>query len=246
MQPQRTWMLPNMMTRTITLTNDVISEWRPIEKLKEQPVEMDEEESKDEGGVPNTRIDFLCENVDDTNCQAIVVMFLQIPFEGTEFAAPDIRALQATENDSLITRDLLSAYSRLQEGNCQHTPAFLGTLEEKQDPYSWVPGGYTFFLGFTKVPGVPLGTKCMGEGVFYNLHPKKKEAVREAFKVAYIAMTSCGVREWLDRCLNHLVWDESVGKVYFVGDFGPTDEEWEWNPAWWRRWNLNEGESVGM
>ncbi|PYI10688.1 hypothetical protein BO78DRAFT_305021 [Aspergillus sclerotiicarbonarius CBS 121057] len=230
-----------MMARTITLTSDATTQWQPILVVTESPVELDEEDAKRYHKVPNSRIDFLCVDVADPTRQALIAMFVQIPFQGTEFTPPAVRAQQASETVSKRAMTLLSAYCRLQAGKCKHTPAFLGTLKEKQAQDGWVPGGYAFFLGFTWLPGVKLGTGCVSDGLFYELPLQKRDEIREAFRVAYTSMAACGVREWLSQSPKHLLWDEDTRKVYFVGDFAPTEETWEWGPVWWERWRLDEG-----
>ncbi|RAL02636.1 uncharacterized protein BO80DRAFT_443436 [Aspergillus ibericus CBS 121593] len=185
MPSQKSWLLPSMTGRTITLTSNTTTQWQLIIAVKESPVEMDRADVFEQGAHPNTRIDFLCENLADPSHQAFIAMFLQIPVLGTESLPPSVRALQATKNDSERAKSLRLAYYRLHAANCQHTPAFLGIGEEEQGPEGWVPGGYVVFLGFTRVPGERLGTGCVGEGLFYELPFYERERIREAFRRAY-------------------------------------------------------------
>ncbi|PWY77029.1 hypothetical protein BO70DRAFT_70694 [Aspergillus heteromorphus CBS 117.55] len=214
--------------------------WKPVECMAELPIEAYQHDRIGDGRMPYVQLDLLCHRVSDTSTQAIISVFLQIPWTGTESARRDERAKQASQTQPDGFRLLLEAYRRLDAGNCTHTPSFLGASATIQGLDSWVPGGFVYYIGYTQVPGTQLGNSMIGRGFFYECPPEKQDVIREAFKEALISMGECGVASRSFPNPRHLYWLEESQKIFVTGSFQVSKRPWVWEPVEWIRWGLQE------
>ncbi|OGM47927.1 hypothetical protein ABOM_002739 [Aspergillus bombycis] len=235
------FILPSLLLNPIAFVDPFPSQWRLTSRLDEYSFDMKEGETKYGLRVPYTRALFGCEEVGNPGHKGYVLLYMQIPFEGTEFAAPDVRAHQASLDLPYSALDQYTCYQTLKNIGSEHTPTLIGSKKESQGQDSWVPGGYLFYIAFSKVPGVRILSGVIGEGLFYTLPLSKRDQIREAFKVAYTSFAKSGVLPSWD-AQRELYWDEHTGKLYIAGPFERSTDAWEWDPDLWEFWFLDEGE----
>ncbi|PYH91222.1 hypothetical protein BO71DRAFT_401556 [Aspergillus ellipticus CBS 707.79] len=181
------YMPSTMMGSLITLKRDEeTTVWRAHQKVEELVYAMTKDAAVNEAQVPHTEIVLQCTNTDNTNQEATIIMYMQIPTSQAADAPLDIRAGEAVKEIPRDAVDLCTAYQRLKEGTDTHTPTFLGRAYQEQPDYGWVPGGYMFFLGFLDPPGIPFGNGDIGHGFFFESAPEKKQEMKLAVKRAYM------------------------------------------------------------
>ncbi|GKZ24622.1 hypothetical protein AbraIFM66951_012026 [Aspergillus brasiliensis] len=108
-------------------------------------------------------------------------IYKQIPTENTIGARSEVRAKQA---QAWIPFEL-KAYRQLMFKNSTFTPKLLDSMEESQDAYSLVPGGFIVWVVFQEVSGIRLGDE-VGEDTFWSMEPSVREQIRTLFKENYI------------------------------------------------------------
>ncbi|KAI4612148.1 uncharacterized protein J4E87_010338 [Alternaria ethzedia] len=125
-----------------------------------------------------------------------------------------------TSLSSPATRNEIEALDHLGHGKCQHSPWLCGTSEGTVRPgfhYEAIDGGYRVLMLMNKLPGVTLSME-----MFCEMAPEKRKVVREAFKVAWLAVVKCGVVP-IDRGLHNIMWDQETCKCYLL-DFEEVDK----------------------
>ncbi|KAF7616694.1 hypothetical protein AFLA_004751 [Aspergillus flavus NRRL3357] len=210
-----------------------MSRWRLVTKLgdlNDQESALDYLEWQAPSGAYGT---FRCRNVDHPDELAVVKIFVQIPYAGSDFAIHDERARQATDSLTPFGRDQINALTTLTENNCSSTPTLVAKREFKQDSTGPVPGGFMVYLLMQHHPGVQLNKR-----VFWNLEPSERQQMREAFKEALTECIDCGI--W--PTLSKLHWDKSLGKVFIHGFrlSRPSNETHYWMDTLWICWDLAE------
>ena len=108
-------------------------------------------------------------------------VYKQIPTHETMAARPEIRAKRA---QALVPPEL-EAYRQLAIQKSTFTPKLLDSLEERQDIYSFVPGGFTVWFVTEEVPGIRLGNS-VGNETFWAMKPCVRDEIRLSFKAAYL------------------------------------------------------------
>ncbi|OJJ77958.1 hypothetical protein ASPBRDRAFT_167293 [Aspergillus brasiliensis CBS 101740] len=152
-------------------------------------------------------------------------IYKQIPTENTIGARSEVRAKQA---QAWIPFEL-KAYRQLMFKNSTFTPKLLDSMEESQDAYSLVPGGFIVWVVFQEVSGIRLGDE-VGEDTFWSMEPSVREQIRTLFKENYMTLGRWG---WIPLHLlgKDLVWDPESLTLFFVNWFMPTEivspEIWE-------------------
>ncbi|KAB8259304.1 hypothetical protein BDV32DRAFT_150629 [Aspergillus pseudonomiae] len=142
---------------------------------------------------------------------------MQIPFRGTEFASPEVRARQASLDLPSAALEHYTCCQTLKDIGSEHTPTLIGSKKKAQGQDSWAPGGYLFYIAFSKVPGVRIQLGVIG------------------------ALAKSGVLpSWYAQ--GELYWDERTGKLYIAGPFELSTDPWEWEADLWEDWYLDEGE----
>jgi hypothetical protein len=77
---------------------------------------------------------------DNPGEETLIKIYIQIPYEGSEFEPPGQRAGQASETLFQDASLELNAFQHLREASCESTPALIGFRQDKQDEDSLVPG----------------------------------------------------------------------------------------------------------
>ena len=85
----------------------------------------------------------------------------------------------------------------------------LGTVRQGTH-YEALVGGYRVLLLMPKLPGQALSLD-----MFCKLVLAKRQAIREAFEQAWIAVVQCGIVP-TDSGLRNVLWDEEDHKCYIV------------------------------
>ncbi|OJJ46445.1 hypothetical protein ASPZODRAFT_66845 [Penicilliopsis zonata CBS 506.65] len=211
----------------ISLTSPAPSTWRIISKVNEKEHQMDEEDIRSGSQPSFAAIKLLCHDESDPNPnqQALMRIYQQIPWIGTEIEPARIRAPQATS----YTHIELEALRNMTEGGSDITPKLLAWSEGKQDEDGVVPGGYLTHLVWEIVPGVCLG-KEIDPAPFWELPREQRDAVRTAFENGYNQMMSLGYYP-IFAAPRNLVWNWERRNLYFVGFFDCKrgDIKYKWN-----------------
>ena len=166
------------------------SSWTLLEKVKEKHILADKEEFDTMGARPCAWALFVCQNVNEPSRRALMKVYMQIPYTGSEFQRARQRKTQASATPNERVRNEASALSRLHEAGCQHVPELIGYRNsDTQDDDDLVPGGYIVYLATTLVPGISLGPQVMGNNQYWQFSADIRESIREAFKIAYLYVT---------------------------------------------------------
>ena len=166
------------------------SSWTLLEKVKEKHILTDKEDFETMGARPYAWALFFCQDINEPSRRALMKVYMQIPYAGSEFQRARQRKTQAATTPCERLRNEFSALSRLHEAGCQYAPELLGYRDsDKQEDDDLVPGGYIFYLATTLVSGVSLGPGVIGENQYWDFPADTREAIREAFKVAYLYVT---------------------------------------------------------
>ena len=160
--------------------------WTLLTKIEEDI----EQSFEDEEATSFSRALFSCETPsNDSNPprKALMRIWMQIPFEGSEFEPPAIRALQASQELPLDAEDELKSLQRLLAIGSLHTPKLLANKHETQPNDGMVPGGFIFFLVFSEMPGVALGEKDQPwtESLYWTQSSSTRSVIQQAFKIAW-------------------------------------------------------------
>ncbi|PYH85401.1 hypothetical protein BO82DRAFT_398824 [Aspergillus uvarum CBS 121591] len=212
MTPPKSWMLPSLVPEDVTLDGlEGPTHLEIVEVLDETAAEMDQEESNRVGVRPNVLIELLCRDT-ASGKPAMVHMYVQIPLTGTEWLPPSQRAPQAVDVVPPRARRCVDTHGKLRDIHCDHAPALIGSVQTKQGPGGWVPGGYVLYITLTtgreeRGGMVSLSTGVVGKGAFYEMLPREREQVRLSFKAA----------------------------------FKRNETEWEWDDGEFRRWRISRG-----
>ena len=112
---------------------------------------------------------------------------MQIPFEGSEFEPPAIRAVQASQELPWHAEAELKALQRLLAIGSLHTPKLPASKHETQPNDGMVPGGFIFFLVFSEMPGIALARKDQPrkESLYWAQSSSTRSVIRQAFKNAW-------------------------------------------------------------
>lgn len=161
----------------ITLDYPARSEWKIIQKMNEHDHQM-EENSVKAGAPPSyASIKLLCEETRDTKKKAMIRVYKQIPYIGTELDGPSERSQQAS---SFTPQELIALKTLTQKGSTV-TPCLLGYKEGQQDSSGLVPGGFITWVAWEIVPGICLGDN-EGPTIFWGLERSERDEVRLAFQ----------------------------------------------------------------
>jgi len=204
-----------------------MSPWTLLTKIEEEAVQNFEEEE----AMSSSCALFSCETPsNDSNSprKALMRIWMQIPFEGSEFEPPAIRAVQASQELPWDAEAELKALQRLLAIGSLHTPKLLASKHETQPNDGMVPGGFIFFLVFSEMPGIALARKDQPrkESLYWAQSSSTRSVIRQAFKNAWqelLAARACPVFAGL----KNLQWDGPLpasstdqGNIYIVGFAG--------------------------
>ncbi|KKA24170.1 Uncharacterized protein T310_1822 [Rasamsonia emersonii CBS 393.64] len=141
--------------KKIDFTNSQ-SSWILEEKLLERNVQDNEASYRIHQAASAAWAIYVCKNVDNPAQEAIMKIYMQIPYAGSEFDPPEHRQSQATATGHLtgFAASELSALKLLTEKACPSTPTLLDYKHDIQGPEGLVPGGNGFNAGLV----LSLGT----------------------------------------------------------------------------------------
>lgn len=108
-------------------------------------------------------------------------IYKQIPTEETVADRPKVRAQQA----KTVVLPELGAYRQLIDKGSTFTPRLLDSMEQRQDIYSFVPGGFVVWIVTEEVSGVRLGNAVSDE-TFWSMGPCVREQIRASFKESFM------------------------------------------------------------
>ncbi|PIG87226.1 hypothetical protein AARAC_011658 [Aspergillus arachidicola] len=161
---------------------------------------------------------FECENLEDSSNKAILIVYMEIPYEDTECAA------EGRYGTPICVRVGFIAHYLLTLNDCKYSPGAIQYMEEtktSRDRHAFMPGGKIYYLVIGKLPGVPLSNglirytehgRISSEGLFWNLSREERDQIRVAFQNAYLehirSKTTIGIEG-----LNKLFWDKDSGEV---------------------------------
>lgn len=166
------------------------SSWTLLDKIKEKDVLADKEDFETIGARPCAWAVFFCQDVNNSSGRALMKIYMQVPYTGSEFQRASQRKTQASTIPCERVSNEVSALSRLHEAGCQYAPDLIGYRNsDKQDDDGLVPGGYIVYLATTLVPGISLGPEVIGNNQYWHFSVDIRESIREAFKVAYLYVT---------------------------------------------------------
>jgi hypothetical protein len=162
------------------------SPWTLLTRIEEEAVQNFEEDDS----TPFSCALFSCEtpsNDSNPSRKALMRIWMQIPFEGSEFEPPAIRAVQASQELPWDAKSELRALQRLLAIGSLHTPELLASKHETQPNDGMVPGGFIFFLLFSEMPGVALAEKDqpLEESLYWAQSPSTRSLIRQAFRNAW-------------------------------------------------------------
>ncbi|KAJ5831268.1 uncharacterized protein N7525_009521 [Penicillium rubens] len=177
--------------------------WIITQHLEESALLMSQNEVARHGPV-STMAKFLCYRKDDvTQKPAFMRIHRQIPTIGTEYSKPEIRALQAVP---MYTPTELKAFQKLKSMACNVTPALLGYKEAQQDNDEAVPGGFSVYIVWDKVPG-----ESLSDEYFWSLDRDARDTIRREFR----RFLPCGIEPTPPTTTN-LIYDQTWSDTRYV------------------------------
>ncbi|RFU35299.1 hypothetical protein B7463_g1042, partial [Scytalidium lignicola] len=210
------------------------SKWIIERKLSETYHQLDESEVKDGFEPCYSQAKLLCHNVANPTEQAFMRIYMQIPYEGTEFDSAQERAQQASSR----AHEELNALKSFTDGHSKITPILLAYKEDKQDDQGLVPGGYITYLIWNILPGVPLGDN-LGEAQFWRLSSNERNEIRKVFEKEYKQLLKLGFYPEGPRAKN-ILWDSNTKMIYFIGfrNCYPVHKDDNWKITTLVQWGL--------
>ncbi|OJJ75366.1 hypothetical protein ASPBRDRAFT_194002 [Aspergillus brasiliensis CBS 101740] len=190
------------------------STWKLTEKVVEEAYVCDRRGVRELGGLSYARAEFKCRNASKSDEEALIVIYLQVPTEESMALPLSLRRREATDDRVSGFTNLVEAYQRLKDHNCDFTPRFIGSSHICQDDDALIPGGFFSYVVFTSVPGDALGTNTMGfdfggygkprrilqlseedqkrcrklsiqDGIFWALSAEERAEIRHQFEAAF-------------------------------------------------------------
>jgi hypothetical protein len=157
-------------------TSGPVSEtWEITEKIKEEIRVVSEGNTG--VGPAYARGEFRCRSSEDGKKLAVLKIYKQIPFAGSEGDDPEDRKPQAVEP---FEPQELVALKSFKKRDCPIVPELLGYQLTKQSMMTNVPGGCLMYLVWKQVPGESLTHK-----VFWEAPLSKRAEIRSKFRQTY-------------------------------------------------------------
>ncbi|OQE40932.1 hypothetical protein PENCOP_c005G06653 [Penicillium coprophilum] len=167
--------------------------WVITQHLEESALLMNQKEVERHGSV-STMAKLLCyRKVDITQKLAFMRVYRQIPTIGTEYSKPEIRGLQAMP--------------KLKSMACNVTPALLGYKKAQQDNDDPIPGGFSIYIVWDKVPGESLSDKY-----FWSLSRDARDGIRREFRRVNEQFLPWGIEPTSPTTTN-LIYDQVSGSM---------------------------------
>ncbi|KAL4809626.1 hypothetical protein BDV18DRAFT_157375 [Aspergillus unguis] len=159
---------------------------------------------------------FRCRNIHEPSDVAVMEVFIQVPYAGSEYAIYEERARQASKTGiNMTARRELDSLEALTKAKCPNTPLIRQKWETKQDSSGssdklgrgLVPGGFLCYVLMEHAKGVQ-----MEKSQFWSRDAQEREMIRRAFKEAYLNCLEAGVLPWM-MGQGHLFWDAGASKM---------------------------------
>ncbi|KAJ5613963.1 hypothetical protein N7528_007617 [Penicillium herquei] len=193
----------------INLTKPQVSSWIICESLKERVSQVAEHEATPDN--PSfASLKLRCTNIDKT-IDAMMRIYLQIPYVNTELEPPTTRASQAS-SFNLKPKELTVYQMFCDDPKVPEiTPNLLAYKETTQpeDNQQVIPSGFLIFVVWELLPGIHL----KDPSIFWALDRLERDAIRAAFletlRLFPVFPTNPG--------LKNLLWDKENQKLFWVG-----------------------------
>lgn len=222
---------------TVSFDEPHLSTWRLVQKIRERENYYDEDSWKNRDMPSEARGIFVCEEEEGQQLsrQAVLKIYMQIPFYGTISKPRSIRSKQAITKIDYKAELEIKALQALTDAKCSSTPSLLAWKHCLQDNERYVPGGYITYILMEKCPGINMES-------FFQLPRDERDQIRAAFKKAWHECIQCGyVHD--DPANRNLIWNKEQQKCYLVDweDWSKAtamNSEWEdaeyieWHVAW--------------
>ncbi|CDM36806.1 unnamed protein product [Penicillium roqueforti FM164] len=150
--------------------------------------------------------------------QAYMLVYLQVPHQGTEFFPPNERAKQAAARGHCEVEAIKAFHKQYST----ITPALLGIKEDVQDQQGVIPGGFAIHFVFQRVPGYRLWEdhvmpkhRAQPHRFFTDFTVPERDQIRESFNKGYRELNKLGWVPYYPSATK-LIWDPIASKLYFV------------------------------
>jgi hypothetical protein len=155
--------------KVISLSHPKPSKWRILEVLREH----DDQKYETAKDPSYASVELSCIEVRGSNRRSMMRITMQVPSLGTEEKDSATRAKQATEFRTAEFRAFLTFAEK--KSTC--TPPLLGYLEDQQDSFGPVPGGFITYYAWEAMPGIRLGDYTGKAPQFWTLDKKEREEI---------------------------------------------------------------------
>ncbi|KAE8379789.1 hypothetical protein BDV26DRAFT_290950 [Aspergillus bertholletiae] len=190
------------------------------------------------GSAGNAYGTLSCHKSTDAAQRGVMKIFMQVPFEGSEYASTEYRAFEASKALSLDLdfhiSSQIKALKTLISNSCQSVPSVVAIKYNRQEETDPVPGGPILFVLMKRLPGVPLSM-----AIFWNLEDSVREQIRQAFKCAWIDCVRSGIIPAF-QAIEHVFWDAAANKAYItsflMGEAPETNDIWR--DSEWLAWDM--------
>ena len=184
MSPPSSWFTEGHMRQAIKVGNVISlshprpSKWRILEVLREH----DYQRYETAADPSYASVQLSCNEVGGSRRRSMMRIVMQVPYLGTEEKDSATRAKQATKFRTAEFRAFLTFEK--QGSTC--TPPLLGYLEDQQDRFGPVPGGFITYYAWEAMPGIVLGDYTGQAPQFWTLDRTEREEIRVAFRQIYL------------------------------------------------------------
>ncbi|PLB39655.1 uncharacterized protein BDW47DRAFT_116451 [Aspergillus candidus] len=226
----------DIIGKEIHFFENYVSTWileRKIGEMNDQLTALNYEEFQKASGAYGT---FICSQRNNRNNVAIIKIFLQVPYQGSEHAIHAERARQATQTLPMAGQEQLDALRILTANHCVSTPTLLSQKIEQQSQDSpLVPGGFAVYLLIEHAQGIQLT-----EAIFWAFKRQERDRVREAVKSAWEKAAAAGIAI-NPGTLENIFYDpvtQSAILTGFEGSEKVLNSRRTWNNKLWVSWDL--------
>jgi hypothetical protein len=169
---------------SLSFTYPTQSAWQIVHKISENYRQLGEWNFRRNRVPAAAEGLFLCAKEGDPDQQAHMRVYMQIPYQGTEYEGREELERQAIDEAGETLFSEVKAFKAQREKQSRFTPTLLGYKQEKQDDSGIIPGGFICYLIWKPLDGLRLGTDSVKEP-YWTLSPEERAEIREAFRAAY-------------------------------------------------------------
>ncbi|KAI2679548.1 hypothetical protein CBS147355_4030 [Penicillium roqueforti] len=150
--------------------------------------------------------------------QAYMLVYLQVPHQGTEFFPLNERAKQVAARGHCKVEAIKAFHKKYST----ITPALLGIKEDVKDQQGVIPRGFAIHFVFQRVPGYRLWEdhvmpkhRAQPHRFFTDFTVPERDQIRESFNKGYRELNKLGWVPYYPSA-TELIWDPIASKLYFV------------------------------